>query len=133
MNLEKVRLPKDIEDILDVLYSKALIHNPELNESVFMECIISEWLEPYLRDRSQSSMQRKNVVLKNDLENAIKHSGKTQKQVAQKTGLNTTYLNRVIKGKYEPSVTVALLLMDSISYPSSKINELFYLEPVYEE
>lgn len=133
MNFNNVQLPLDLVETLDAIYKKARKQNPSLNESIFIERIMREWLEPFKRESGQSPLPKNKVVLKNNLKAAIKFAGKKQTEVAQEIGINRTYLSQIISGKYEPSITFAFLLAEAVKYPPEKVKDLFYLEPVEQE
>lgn len=130
---ERFGLPQDMVETLSILYNKAKEFNPKLTEDIFIENIFKQWLKPYKTSEDQKMLNRKSVVLKNDLKMAILLSDKNQKEVAKKVGISPTYLSQIIGGKSDPTITVVLLLANALNYPPWKINELFFLEPVAEE
>lgn len=131
MEFETVNLPVDIDEILTAIYKKAQKHNLELDKDTFLRQIIMEWLEPYERSENQNNLTltRNRAVLKNNLKQAIKLYNKSITQVAKEIGVNRVYLSQIISGRYEPSVTVVLLLVYYLGCPVEKIKDLFYLEP----
>ena len=129
---EQLELPGDMLETIKSLYENTKKYDPHLTEYIFLQVIIDQWLRLYLSNVNQEQLHKDKIVLKNDLKIAIQLSGKTQRQIAQETGINYTYLSQVIHGKYEPSITVVLLLVKALNYPSIKINELFFLEPAPE-
>lgn len=133
MDLGRVKLPPEMMETLDAIYKKAKKHNPSLTESTFFEELIGEWLEPYKRDRKGPPMRKGQVILKNNLRHAIKLCGKSQAQIAREVGINRSYLSQLINGQYEPSTSLALLLMQAVEYPPEKFQDLFFLEPAPEE
>lgn len=133
MDFRHIQLPLDLIETLDAIYKKARKQNPYLNESIFIERIIREWLEPFKRENNQSLLPKNKVVLRNNLKAAIRFSGKTQTEVAQEIGINRAYLSQIISGKYEPSITFAFLLAESVQYPPERIKDLFYLNPAEQE
>ena len=129
MNFREIELPKNLIEIIDVIYKKVKKQNPGLTESLFIEQVLWEWLEPFKREPDRVSMPRKKVVVKNNLRQAVKLSGKSQSQIARDIGVHRAYISQIISGKYEPSISVAFLLAEALNYPSEKIKDLFYLEP----
>lgn len=128
MDLAKIKLPADMIDTIEQLYVAAKGKNPQINESIFFENIISQWLEQF--EKYTEILPRNKVVLKNNLKQAFKLSEKSQKQIAEEIGVSRTYLSQIANGKYEPSITLALLLLRSLNYPPGRISKLFYLEPM---
>lgn len=122
-------LPQDMTETINAIYTKAKNINPKLTQNDVVECILKEWLLQYKRDKHSINPKSK-VRLKNRLRQAIELCGKTQTAVAREVGISRTYLGHVIRGESDPSVTVALLLVDVVNYPLEKFNEVFYLEPV---
>jgi len=131
MLLELMGLPEDLTEIMLAVFKKAKKTNPNLTESKFFQGIFEEWLEPYSRDATV--LPKNEVVIRNNLKDAIKLSGKSQAKIAEEIGVNRPHLNNVINGKAEPSIKTVLLLLNSLNYPAEKINDLFYLEPVIKE
>jgi len=124
-------LPEGMRDVLILIYSESKKHDSSLTEDGFIQVIFSQWLEMYLKNNGQANRQSKNnATLQNNLKAAIKASGKTQQDVSKEIGLNNTYLSQLIHGKYDPTITVVLLLMQALNYPPAKLNNLFYLKPV---
>lgn len=76
MDLSNAKLPDDLTETLSAIYKKLKKVEPTLTESRFLENIIYEWLDLYRRSEKQKAMQRKQVILKNDLKRAFKMSGK---------------------------------------------------------
>lgn len=129
--LTKLGLPNDLVEIMQAIYKKAKKINPNLTESAFIQSIFEEWLEPYSREKNIIS--KKDVILRNSLGDAIKFAGKSQTKIAEEIGVNRPHLNSIINGKAEPSITLVLLLLNTLNYPIEKIKDLFYLEPVTKE
>lgn len=127
LDFDSIKLPVTMVEILDVIYKKAKSINPKLDQSEFLQRILEEWLSLYKHEAPQPVLPKDKVLLKNRLKPAIRLSGKSQSQIAREIGVNRTYLNQVINGKCEPSIVLALLLMNAVSYPAFK--DLFYLEP----
>lgn len=117
---------------LQELYCKAKKLDPYLTEDRFTQVIIIHWLSQYGNNyNTQKAIFKKDsVILRNNLKTAIKSSGKTQRQVASEIGINHVYLSEVIHGKYEPGITVALLLYRALYYSPAQMEKLFYLQPV---
>lgn len=130
MLFDDLNLPDDMANTLKIIYERAKKYDHHLSEQRFLQAIISQWLDIYVKTNSVKLRHKDQVTLCNDLKAAIHQSGKTQRQIAQETGINYTYLSQIIHGKYEPSVTMALLLMEALNYPPARIKDLFYLEPV---
>lgn len=129
MEMLPIKLPQDVLEVLEVIYEEAKKINPDITERIFFERIVREWLRGYRKRRwSKGDMSKDKVLLKNNLEATLKLAGKTQTQVAKEIGINRTYLGQIIKGRYDPSVKVAFLLAEALY--SSKIEDMFYLEPV---
>lgn len=135
MDFSQVEIPKDMEEVLNVIYLKAKKHNPELTESLFLQRIFEEWLDPYKRDSTNISRSSKTkVVLRNRLKQAFSIYGKTQIQIAKEVGIDRSYLSQIVNSApHDLSVKIAFLIADSIGYPKEKFRELFYLEPVEQE
>jgi len=130
MDFNKIRLPAEMIDTLSKLFSKAKERNPKLDESKFIEFIIGEWLEQFAKKTPKKVLPKNEVILKNNLKSVLKYSSKSQKQIAAEIGISRAYLSQVVNGKYDPSISVVLLLMDSLEYPYSKIGSLFYLDVI---
>ena len=130
MDLEKIKLPIEMVKTLENIFSIVKDKNPEITESLFIEYIISQWLEQFKIQEPFQPTNKDAVVLKNNLKNAIKYSDKNQRQISDEIGIKPAYLSQIIKGKYDPSIKLALLMLNSLNYPVIKTNELFYLEPV---
>ena len=133
MSFNNLDLPQDINKVLVVIFNKAKKINPALSEKLFFEGIAREWLEPYSIESSGSVLPKGKVLLRNNLKQAITLSGKSQAQVAKEVGISRAYLTQLIKGVYDPSVLLAILLMQVINYPMEKFKDLFFLEPVVQE
>lgn len=133
MEFKTVNLPDDIAETLSAIYKKAKRHNQELDKDTFLRQIIMEWLEPFQRSIDRVTVTRGEAILRNRLYEAIKISGKSQAQIAREIGVNRSYISELIKGKYDPSITVAYLLAASLGYPAERIKDLFYLEPTTKE
>lgn len=133
MRLNQIGLPRDMVDTLEAMYREVKNINPTLTEVLFLENVIKDWLEPYKTDRNRTVKTREEVVLRNNLQNAIKLSGKSQTQLAQEIGVSRCYIGKVIRGENDPSITVSLLLADALNYPPEKIKDLFFLEPTDQE
>jgi len=129
---EQLKLPGDMLETIKSLYEKTKKHDPHLTEHIFLQVIIDQWLKLYNDSINHEQVHKDKTVLKNDLKMAIQFSGKTQRQIAQETGINYTHLSQLIHGKYEPSITIVLLLAKALNYPSMKIDDLFFLEPAPE-
>ena len=129
----EVNLPDSIIDSLDEIYKKLKKQIPSLTKDDIFTHIIGEWLEQYKHNLSRSVKTKNEVVLRNNLREAIKLSRKTQAQIADELGINRTYLNHVIKGRCEPSITLALLLADAVNCSHGKLDSLFYIKPAKEE
>ena len=130
MDLSKVELLSDMIETLSEIFRRAKNNYPELNESIFFKQILMEWLEPYKQSKSSFTLTRQKVTLKNRLKEAIQQSGKSNIQIAKEIGVNRVYISQIISGRYEPTITIILLLAESIGYPLEKIKDLFYLEPM---
>lgn len=132
MDFSEIELPPDMMEIIDVIFNKAKMHNQELTESIFLQRIFDEWLDPYRREKEHVAMSKRNSVLRNNLKQIFDIYGKSQSGVARRMGVNRAYLGQVINGRYEPSIFFVLLLMEALECPP-KINDLFYLEPISQE
>ena len=133
MDFKTITLPDDIAETLGAIHRNVIKYNPEIGKDTFIRQVIMEWLEPYERKEERTITTRDKVVLKNNLKKAIKLSRKSITQVANEIGVNRVYLSQVISGRYEPSVTVLLLIIDSLRIPVDKIKDLFYLKPAQPE
>lgn len=133
MDFNDLNLPRDMSESLEELYKSAKILNPKITTNLFIEGIIGEWLRPYKIARENKVYQKGSVVLRNNLRQAIKLCGKTQSQLSRETKIDRAYLGQIINGRYDPSVTVALILMYAMGYPPEKFIELFFLEPAITE
>lgn len=110
MDFSQVKLPAELLETLSAIYNKSKKLDPGLTESTFIQYILTEWLHPYKREAGGDVQTKQNAILRNNLETAIYHSGKTRIQLAQDIGVHRVYLGQVVNGKCEPSVTIALLL-----------------------
>ena len=119
-----------MKDAIIYIYNEAKKRDPSLTKSRFFQVIISQWMELYLQNKKLPELDKSNVKLYNNLKSVIKVSGKTQRDIANEIGLNDTYLSHIIRGKYDPSITIVLLLMQALDYPLAKLNDVFYLEPM---
>jgi len=128
--IDNIDLPESMKDAIIYIYNEAKKRDPSLTESRFFQVIISQWMELYLQNKKLSELNKNNVKLYNNLKSVIKVSGKTQRDIANEIGLNDTYLSHIIRGKYDPSITIVLLLMQALDYPLAKLNDVFYLEPM---
>jgi len=122
------KLPAELVDMLDWIYLKAKKSNPALTEELFWEMIVRKYLETYRVN--PSPLSKNQAELRTRIKEALKLRGKTQEQVSKEIGVNRAYLNHVINGRYEPSISLALLLSRSLGL---SVEDLFYLEPVPEE
>lgn len=129
MSFDNLNLPADMAETLEAIYSKAKEINPKLTKELFIQRIVSEWLEPY-RIKRKTIQPKNSVRLKNSLKQAIMLCGKSQSQIARETGISRSYLSQIINGKNEPSLTTALLIAEAVNYPPEKFKDLFFLEPV---
>ncbi|HBC95086.1 MAG TPA: hypothetical protein DCZ10_19890 [Pelotomaculum sp.] len=126
MNLTEVKLPPETVTVLKAIYDKAREYNPDLSINVFFQQIINDWLELFKRKKDFTIISKEKVVLKNRVNQTIKRSFKTQTQISKETGLSRTYINQVANGRYEPSISVALLLANATN---CSVEEMFYFEP----
>lgn len=113
-------------ETLDAIFNKIRKYRPDFTERMFLEQIIEEWLEPYQR-KKEPVLSKDQIILKSNLKKALELSNKTIMDVAREIGIHRSYLHELIKGKFIPSVVIALLLSKSLNYP---IEDLFYLEPI---
>jgi DNA-binding XRE family transcriptional regulator len=132
----QVKINEKVALSLEMVYKKLKKTIPHLSLDILIEYIIDQWLEQNYKLQKYKTPQlktlsKKHVKLQNHLRMAIKLSGKSQAQIAREMGTNKTYLNHVINGKCEPSITFALLLAKAIN--DEPVDALFYLEPVEEE
>lgn len=129
---EILGLPIDACKTLQKLYFKAKKLDPHLTEQRFTQAIITHWLNQYSIKYGNQNMtfKKDGVILRNNIKTAIRSSGKTQRQVASEIGINHVYLSEIIHGKYEPGITVALLLYRALYHSPAQIEKLFYLQPV---
>jgi DNA-binding XRE family transcriptional regulator len=116
-------LPGEIKNVFD----RAKTLDPSLNEQDFLTQITLEWLECY-RVRPVS-LPKDKVELCNNLKKIIESSGRQQKEIAKTIGINPSYLSDIVRGKYDPSIKIVLLLMEILSFPPAKLHEMFYLTP----
>lgn len=129
----ELELSEGMKQTLELLYQRAKEYNPRLTREELVLTIVSQWLDCYrLNTDSRPPLTKQQAKLKTDLKMAIVLSGKNQKQIAQEIGICHTYLNQVVNGKSEPSISIALLIARALNYPPSKLGELFYLEPAAE-
>lgn len=126
--IKQLDLPHNVLEVLKRIYCSAREHNPRLTEADLIGHIVTKWMEGYCMDEP-GGMTKDRAKIKNDLKVAIALSGKTQKQIAQEIGMCNTYLNRIMKGKSEPSISIAYLIAGALGYPPWKVHELFYLVP----
>ena len=106
MDLGNIKLPQELNEMLDVIYSKAKIHNPDLTKSLFIQRIIDTWVESYNREATQEVVPKGKVALRNNLKKALKLCGKTQTKISQETNINRTYLGQVKIGRASCRVRV---------------------------
>lgn len=128
--LNQLELPSDMAESLDIVFQQTKKLDSNLTDKRFLQAIIAQWLEQYAQGQEYKLLQKDKVALRNKLKLAIKASGKTQRQIAKETGINYVYLSEVINGKYEPGITVVLLLMRALRIAPARIEKLFYLEPI---
>ncbi|ACV64431.1 transcriptional regulator, XRE family [Desulfofarcimen acetoxidans DSM 771] len=130
MNFNDLGLSNDVRDSLEIIYQKANKICPALTREVFLNGVLKEWLNPYLRQDNKPVLQKDKVILRNNLKQALTLSGKTQSKIAQEIGVNRSYIGQIFRGCYDPSVKLALILLQSLNYPPEKFTDLFFLEPV---
>jgi len=122
------KLPDSLLELLDWVYLKAKQSNPDLTEELFWEIVVEKFLDSFKKE--VSPLQKNKVVLHNRLKEALRLRGKTQTHIANEIGINRAYVSQIINGRYEPSITLALLFSQSLGV---SIEELFFLEPAPEE
>ena len=122
--LNKLNLPPDIIEVLTAIHKKAKALNPELTEELFLHQIIDDWLKPLRRTRNHRPITKSNIVVKNRIKEAVKLSGKTQEQVAKETGVSRSYLNQLLNGHYDTTITTAMLMARATH---CTLDELFYI------
>ncbi|MFZ5644961.1 MAG: helix-turn-helix transcriptional regulator [Bacillota bacterium] len=122
-------LPDDMKETLEAIYEKAKKINGSLTEREFFKRMVFDWLEPYRREVG-SIPPRKNVVLKNKLRETMKYYKKTQAEVAKYVGVSRNYIGQIISGDSVPTITIALLICNSLDLPPEKVGELFFLESI---
>ena len=132
MSFKWVGISEDTAETLLALLKKAKKHNPELTETAFIEHIICDWLEPYRQGKENIKLIKGKVIVRNNLKQALKQSGKKQVDVAEQVGISRPYFGQLMAGKYEPSLAVAYLIVNALGYPPEKITDIFYLEPTEE-
>lgn len=130
MNLQDVRLPAEMAEILAIIYGKAKKINGRINENLFVQKIFDDWLEQYRRREPGRPRHKDQVKLNNRLTELLQMAGKSQSQLSRETGINRTHLRYIITGKVEPSVTLAILILEALDFPPDKFSDVFYLEPV---
>ncbi|GAB6180977.1 hypothetical protein JCM14036_22960 [Desulfotomaculum defluvii] len=128
MDFSKIKLPSDMVDTLDQVYRCLKVLHPRLTESVFLEKILADWLKQFKKEQPRIYKKDK-VLLHNDIKNALELAGKSQNQIAEEIGVNRTYLGQVVRGEYEPGITIALLLAIATS---QRVEDLFFLTPADE-
>jgi len=128
VSFDRLGVSREVADVLEIIYQKAKVISPALTRQLFLDGIIKEWLEPYLK-KKPSALPKNKVVLRNNLKHAITLCGKTQAEVARVTGVNRSYLGQIIRGDYDPSVTLALVILQALNYPMEKFTDVFFLEP----
>jgi len=132
LSFDKLGVSREVADALEAIYQKAKAINPALTRQILLDGIIKEWLMPYLKEKPPALPKNK-VVLRNNLKHAITLCGKTQAEVARVAGVNRSYLGQIIRGDYDPSVTLALVILQALNYPPEKFTDVFFLEPVEQD
>jgi len=107
--LNSLNLPPDVIEVLTAIHKKAKALNPELTEELFLHQIIDDWLKPLKRSKDRY-ISKGEVKVKNRIKEAIKLCGKTQEQVAKETGISRSYLNQLVNGHYDTTITTAVSL-----------------------
>lgn len=125
-----VKLAEDVAGVLTEIYDKAKRLNPTLTPEMFVNNIIRDWLEPY-KETEGIVTTKDSVTLRNNLKQAVELSGKTRTQIAKETGLNRHHLGRLInRGEGDTSIKTAILLAQALNYPTEKLIDLFYIDPM---
>ena len=127
-----VEIGEDVAAILNDIYFEARKHNPNLTKKLFIEGALIEWLDLY-KYGTKRGLQRDKVELKTKLQEVIKICGSSQSKLAKEIGINRCYLGRVARGESDPSITMALLILDALGYPPQRFTDVFYLEPMKQE
>jgi len=127
MNASIKNLNPELQNTLGEIFTEARKEDPDLSDQMLLSIIVTQWLERYRIPAVQTPLKKDDALLKNDLRRAIAISGKNQTEIANEIGLDRTYLNQLINGKYEPSMKLGLLLCRALGYPSARIEEIFFL------
>ena len=122
--LNSLNLPSDVLEILETIYKKAKVLNSEITEELFLHQIIDDWLKPLKRNRDYKLVTKSNIKVNNRIKEAIRLSGKTQEQVSKETGVSRSYLNQLLNGHYDTTITTAMLMARATS---CTLDELFYV------
>lgn len=122
-----INFPLELLNLISEIYKESKRLNPQLTENEFMLNLIKSGLAPFKKSKPVA-YNKEQVKLRNDIKLAVKYANKTQSELANDIGLNRTYLQKIIAGKYEPSVTLALQIVMATGYP--KLEDIFFLEPL---
>lgn len=128
MNFSLTDLPEDLRETIEAVYRKARKINPQLTEVEFFARIFCNWLKPYSKVKPDR-LDRRKVILRNRLEELLTVYDISRAQLARKTGISSTYIGRIIRQEYTPTITVAYLICLAFGMDISKVSEIFYLEP----
>lgn len=120
-------LPEDLKETLEAVYRKAKRAEPQLTETEFFTRVFCTWLKPYSREKIKLP-SRKKVVLRNRLAEILAAYDISYSQIARQTGISRTYISRIIRQEYTPTITVAYLICLALGLDLSKVPEIFYLE-----
>jgi DNA-binding XRE family transcriptional regulator len=116
------------QNALKEIYEQATLTDPLLDEQTFIRNIVADWLRTF-QIREPLSLPKERVRLCNNLKDAIRQSGMEHREVAMAVGIRPSYLSQLIAVSYEPSLKLALLILDAIRWPTGRIEDVWWLKP----
>jgi DNA-binding XRE family transcriptional regulator len=116
------------QSALKEIYEQAALMDPLLDEQAFIRNIAADWLRMFTL-KEPLNLPKEKVQLRNSLKGAIRRSGMEHRDVATAVGIRPPYLSQVIAGSYDPSLKLALLILDAIRWPVAKIEDVWWLKP----
>lgn len=97
MEINKVKVPSELEKTLDEAYKRFKKIHPKMSESNFIETIFEQWLRPYKKTNGPVIYRKGSVILCNNIRRAIKLSGKTQTQVANEIAIKMEQVKSLLE------------------------------------
>ena len=114
--------------MLKEIYERAVLTDPLLDQQTFIRNIVADWLRTF-QVREPLNLPKEKVRLCNNLKDAIRRSGMEHRGVATVVGIRPSYLSQLIAVSYEPSLKLALLILDAIGWPVARIEDVWWLKP----